>query len=277
MKAVSDTLGVARFNIAERIRGRSKRISRTREGDLDPSAELRCLVDARPTYGCRRTAALLRRERRFTGLLSVNAKRVYRLRNKHGLQLARYAGWRHAREHDGQGPILYFDVRLCSGVLEFTCWNGEAVRLAFVLDCHDGEVIGWTATTDGQSGEIIRDMMVHCVEARFGSCRALHRLRWLSDNGWVYAIAQTIGIAFDLNLDPCYTPVESPESNGHAGAFVKTIRRDYFRVIPNAEAAFAAISLWMGDYNDVHPHSRPEYGSHWEYIRALSQPAACPV
>jgi transposase InsO family protein len=31
--------------------------------------------------------------------------------------------------------------------LEFTCWNGEIVRVAFALDCHDREVIGWTATT----------------------------------------------------------------------------------------------------------------------------------
>jgi transposase InsO family protein len=53
-------------------------------------------------------------------------------------------------------------------VLEFTCWNGEIVRVAFALDCHDREVIGWTATTAGISGEMIRDIMVHCVERRFG-------------------------------------------------------------------------------------------------------------
>jgi hypothetical protein len=31
-------------------------------------------------------------------------------------------------------------------VLEFTCWNSEIVRVAFALDCHDRDVIGWTAT-----------------------------------------------------------------------------------------------------------------------------------
>jgi putative transposase len=44
--------------------------------------------------------------------------------------------------------------------LEFTCWNGEVVRLAFALDCHDREVIGWVANTAGISGEMIRDMIV---------------------------------------------------------------------------------------------------------------------
>jgi hypothetical protein len=29
--------------------------------------------------------------------------------------------------------------------------NGEVVRLAFVLDCHDREVIAWLATTAGIS------------------------------------------------------------------------------------------------------------------------------
>jgi putative transposase len=33
------------------------------------------------------------------------------------------------------------------------------VRVAFALDCHDHEVIGWVATTAGISGEMIGDMM----------------------------------------------------------------------------------------------------------------------
>jgi HTH-like domain len=76
----------------------------------------RRLVDARPTYGYRRIAALLKRERRSDGLAPVNAKRVYRLMQKHGLlleqtkssscslrrasRLLRGAGHRHA-ERDG--------------------------------------------------------------------------------------------------------------------------------------------------------------------------------
>ena len=77
MKAVTDTLGVARSNVAERVRGsRPRRGPQTRDGDLELCAEIRRLVDARPTYGYRRIAALLRRERRSAGLPPVNAKRV---------------------------------------------------------------------------------------------------------------------------------------------------------------------------------------------------------
>ena len=280
MKTVTDTLGAARSNIAERVKGvRPKRGPQSRDGDLELTAEIRRLVDARPTYGYRRIAALIKRERRSAGAAPVNAKRVYRLMRRHGLLLARHTGRRRPREHDGQVATLRSNVRWCSDGLEFTCWNGEIVRVAFALDCHDREVIAWVATTAGICGEMIRDMMVECVEKRFGAFRAPYRVQWLSDNGSIFAAHKTVEIALALNLEPCFTPVESPESNGMAEAFVKTFKRDYVRVslIPHAPAALAQIDLWMEDYNTVHPHSRLGYRSPREYITACSQPAECPV
>jgi len=280
MKVVTDTLGVARSNIAVRVKSvRPQRGPQTREGDLELAAEIRRLVDSRPTYGYRRIAALIKRERRSSGGTAVNAKRVYRLMKKHGLLLARHTGRRQPREHDGQVVTLRSNVRWCSDSLEFTCWNGEIVRIAFALDCHDREVIAWIATTAGICGEMIRDLMVECVESRFAAVRAPHPVQWLADNGSVYAAARTLGIAIALNLQPCFTPVQSPESNGVAEAFVKTFKRDYVRInpIPDAETALAAVADWMNDYNEVHPHSRLAYRSPREYIKAQSQPAACPV
>lgn len=280
MKTITDTLGVARSNVAERIKGlRPKRGPQTRDGDLALAAEIRRLVDARPTYGYRRIAALIKRERRSAGDRPVNAKRVYRLMKKHGLLLARHTGRRRPRRHDGSVVTLRSNIRWCSDILEFTCWNDEVVRIAFALDCHDREVISWIATTAGISGEIIRDLMVECVERRFATVRAPYPVQWLADNGSVYAATRTIEIGFALNLSPCFTPVESPESNGVAEAFVKTFKRDYVRVrpIPDAITALGSVDNWMADYNEVHPHSRLAYRSPREYIRAQSQPAVCPL
>jgi putative transposase len=280
MKTVADTLGVARSNLAERIKGvHRKRGPQTREGDLELTAEIRHLVDARPTYGYRRIAALLKRKRRSAGMAPVNAKRVYRLMKRHGLLLARHTGRRRPREHDGKVATLRSNVRWCSDGLEFTCWNGEVVRVAFALDCHDREVIAWVATTAGISGEMIRDMMVQCVERRFAAIRAPHRVQWLSDNGSIFAAHKTIDIALALNLEPCFTPVESPESNGMAEAFVKTLKRDYVRIssIPDAATALNLVGNWIEDYNTVHPHSRLGYNSPREHITLKSQLAACPV
>ncbi len=280
MKAVTDTLGVARSNVAARVKGnRLDRLPQSRAGDAEVLDTIRRFVDERPTYGYRRIAALLNRERRAGGLCNINRKRIYRLMRQNSLLLAPHTGRRHPREHKGKVATLHSNVRWCSDGLEFTCWNGQVVRAAFVLDCHDREVIGWTATTAGLSGEMIRDMMIECVETRFGAPRAPHRLQWLTDNGSIYIAAKTIDIALALGLEPCFTPVESPESNGMAEAFVKTFKRDYVRVnpIPDAATALAAIGEWMDDYNEVHPHSRLGYRSPREYIRANVQPVACPV
>ena len=278
MKTLSTTLGVARSNVIERRDGnRSRRGPQERPGDVELAGAIRALVDVRPTYGYRRIAALLKRAQRSEFQAPINAKRVYRLMKKHGLLLERHTGRRRPREHDGQVATIRSNCRWCSDTLEFACWNGEVVRVALALDCHDREAIGWAATTAGISGEMIRDMMVRCVERRFGAIRAPHPVQWLSDNGSIFAAHKTIEIALALNLAPCFTPVESPESNGMAEAFVKTFKRDYVRVSPisDALAALALVDRWMEDYNTVHPHSRRGYRSPREYI--LSQPVPCPV
>ena len=70
--------------------------------------------------------------------------------------------------------------------LEIGCWNGEVVRVAFAINTHDREIIAWQAATTGISGEMIRDLMLPCVEQRFGTCRAPHPVQWLADNGSAY-------------------------------------------------------------------------------------------
>ena len=101
MKTVTDTLELARSNIVERVRGVCpKRGLQTRDGDRELTAAIRRLVDARPTYGYRRIAALLKRERRSDGLPPINLTRVYRLMKKHCLLLERHIGHR-PREHNG--------------------------------------------------------------------------------------------------------------------------------------------------------------------------------
>jgi transposase InsO family protein len=148
---------------------------------------------------------------------------IYRVMKKHGLFLEGHTGHRRPREHDGR---VVSNCHWCSDTLEFACWNGEVVRIAFALDCHDREAISWVATTAGISVEMIRDMMVRCVEQRFGMLREPHPVQWLSDNGSILAARRTIEIALALNLAPCFTPVESLESNRMAEAFVKTFKRD---------------------------------------------------
>ena len=158
---------------------------------------------------------------------------------------------------------------------------GGWLRIAFAIDTHDREIITWVATHGGGiSGEMIRDMMLDCVERRFNALRAPFPVQWLADNGSAYTAAETTDFAAALNLVPCFTPVRSPESNGVCEAFVKTLKRDYARVNPRPDAisVLQQLPAWFEDYNNIHPHSGLRMRSPREFIASqLANKAVCPV
>lgn len=88
MSALARTLGVSRSNLIERASRSSKpRGSYRKPDDVVLLAELRPIIDQRPTYGYRRIATLLNRQRRKEGKPVVNTKRVLRVMQKNRLNL----------------------------------------------------------------------------------------------------------------------------------------------------------------------------------------------
>ena len=57
------------------------------------------------------------------------------------------------------------------------------------------------------------------------------------------------------------TPVTSPQSNGMAESFVKTLKRDYAKLAerPDMKTVMAQLPKWFDDYNSHHPHSALGY------------------
>jgi transposase InsO family protein len=275
MKRIAEALGVSRSNLAERATGvMQPRGPYLKAEDAVLLPIIRSFVDARPTYGYRRITALLNRELASRGLPGANRKRVHRIMQRHALLLERHTGRREGRIHDGKVMVMRSNLRWCSDSLEFTCWNGEIIRMAFIIDAFDREIIAWAAVSGaGISGSDVRDMMLEAVEKRFGSTKASHPVEHLSDNGSPYTAKETRDFAVALNLVPCFTPVKSPESNGMAEAFVKTFKRDYVRVnpLPDAATALRQITGWIADYNEIHPHSGLKMRSPREFIRAQAQ------
>jgi len=273
MKAVADTLGVARSNLAVQAAPAIVRERRGRRPQPDAMllAEIEQLIAELPTYGYRRVHALLRRRREQTGEPAVNVKRVYRVMKAHGLLLLRHSGNGIERRHDGRVAVDQSDTRWCSDGFEIGCDSGERVRIAFTLDCCDREAISWIATTGGIDGGDIRDLMVESVERRFGLVNELPTpIEWLSDNGSPYTAADTRALARLIGLVPRTTPIESPQSNGMAEAFVKTFKRDYagVRPLPDAATVLAQLGDWFEHYNTAHPHKSLGYRSPREF-RAL--------
>lgn len=274
MSRVAEVLGVSRSQLHARTAGRSKpRGPYSKPDDVELLPVLRRLVDARPTYGYRRIAALLNRERRGASLAPVNRKRVLRILGQHGLTLEPCTGRREGRTHDGKVAVMASNLRWCSDALEITCWNGEKVRVAFIIDAFDREIIAHVAVAGaGISGSDVRDMMLAAVEQRFRTDRAPVPVEHLSDNGSCYTAKDTRDFATALGLVPCFTPVRSPESNGMSEAFVKTLKRDYVRItpLPDAATALPLVTGWITDYNNVHPHSALRMHSPVEFRAALN-------
>jgi putative transposase len=272
MKAVANTLGVARSNLHDNLRQAAKpRASYRKSDDHGLLRLVRRLVDERPTYGYRRITALANRELARTGEPVINHKRMFRIMRQNGMLLARHTGRRKGRLHDGKVIVVRSNLRWCSDGFEIACWNGDLVRLAFIIDAHDREIIAWQAVANtGISGSMVRDMMLDAVETRFAAIRLPHPVEWLTDNGSVYTAKETRDFAMALNLVPCFTPIQSPESNGISESFVKTFKRDYVRVnpLPDAVTALRQIAGWFEDYNNNHPHSGLKMRSPREFIRA---------
>lgn len=277
MKAVAETLGVARSNLHDRLAGRTKPRRRYHKAqDAAVLSLITMLVAARPTYGCRRITAILNRQLRAQGLAPVNHKRVYRIMQANNLLLARPYTECPGHAHDGKVIVMRSNLRWCSDGFEFACWNGEIVRGAFIIDAHDREIIAWRAVVNaGISGADVRDMMLEAVEKRFGRYRAPHPVEVLSDNGSPYTARDTRIFAGQLGLKSCFTPVKSPQSNGISEAFVNTLKRDYVRVtpLPDAQAALDLVDGWIEDYNNNHPHSGLKMRSPREFIAAQTETA----
>ncbi|ECR7332787.1 IS3 family transposase, partial [Salmonella enterica] len=238
--------------------------------DTDVLLRIHHVIGELPTYGYRRVWALLRRQAELDGMPAINAKRVYRIMRQNALLLERKTAVPPSkRAHTGKVAVKESNQRWCSDGFEFRCDNGEKLRVTFALDCCDREALHWAVTTGGFDSETVQDVMLGAVERRFGNELPAYPVEWLTDNGSCYRANETRQFARMLGLEPKNTAVRSPESNGIAESFVKTIKRDYISIMPKPDGLTAAKNLAEAfeHYNEWHPHSALGYRSPREYLR----------
>jgi len=111
VKAVADTLGVARSHLAERLsRPVRPRGLYHKPEDARLLLTIRAIVDARPSYGYRRVTAHVNRALRSRGEASGSAKRGPRILQANRLTLAPHTARRPGRTHDGTVVALRSNV-----------------------------------------------------------------------------------------------------------------------------------------------------------------------
>jgi putative transposase len=255
--AICRALHVARATAYLRLRPRSPGFYRRAE-DREVLLEIMSVVRERASYGVRRVHALVNRSRRQSGQMPYNRKRIRRVMRINKLTLPGKIR-RRDRPHTGKIEMPASNQRWCSDGLNIRCWNGDLVRVAFALDCHDREVTGHVAVARPLNGGDIRLLLDRSLWGRFGeaSLKAPITIQWLNDNDGIYTSLETTLYAEELGFKPIRTPAYSPESNGMAEAFVNTIKRDYVGGgdLSDADTVMAQLPGWFEDYNRVAPHS----------------------
>lgn len=255
--AICRALHVARSTAYLRLRPRSPGFYRRAE-DREVLLQIMSVVRERASYGIRRVHTLVNRERRRSGQTPYNRKRIRRVMRINKLTLPGKIR-RRDRPHTGVVRMPASNQRWCSDGFNIRCWNGDLVRVAFALDCHDREAIEHVAAARELKGEDIRLLLDRSIWSRFGE-RTLTTpitIEWLSDNGGPYTSLETVCYARELGFKPITTPAYSPESNGMAEAFVNTMKRDYVggADLSDADTVMAQVPGWIEDYNRVAPHS----------------------
>ena len=100
-------------------------------------------------------------------------------------------------------------------------------------------------------------------------------VEWLTDNGSVYRAHETRAFAREIGLEPRTTAVRSPQSNGIAESFVKTMKRDYIEMMPKPDSRTAVgnLAIAFEHYQRAPPAQRLGVSFPREYLRSrVSQP-----
>jgi len=212
-----------------------------------------------PRYGYRRITALLRRDG-----LTINPKRVQRLRRMEGMQVRqkqrrmRRLGLSTAERLRASKPRQVWRWDFVEDQTE----NGTRFRILTLLDEHTRQCLavhaGWSIPA------LAAITVIEAAIARYGAPEHLR-----SDNGpefIAYAIQDWLK---EREIKTLYIRPGSPWENGHIESFHDKLRdeclnRELFGTLAEAQVI---LESWRVEYNEKRPHSSLGYQTPGEFAR----------
>ena len=254
MNKTIKALGVAKSTVYYKAKAypERKRTARKQLCEQIKAAILK-LTAKKSTYGVPRVKALLKRDYGLT----VTKYMVHRYMKEEGLLITRHRTRGSSRPHTGQIAVEVPNTRWASDITSVKCWNGEKLRVAFLMDCCDRSIIAWRAGKNMQAVDI--ELMVQeGLHLRFGEALPTKgQLQFLHDNGPEFIEKTLKRNLAAWNIVDCNTPTYSPQSNGMCKALNGTFKRDYVyeSCLDSAKTVLKQMQQWVDEYNTYAPHS----------------------
>lgn len=247
-------LGVAKSSVYYKARRYPERKPTVRKPLSEEAKKaIHEITSQRATYGTPRVRAILKRDYRI--LLSKYM--VHRYMKEEGLLLKRFRSRGSSRPHTGKIAVEEPNTRWASDITSIKCWNGQKLRVAFVMDCCDRSIISWKIGLTMQACDI--ELLVQeAIFQRFADgLPAKDQLQLLHDNGPEYIEKNLQNRLKEWNINDCHTPTYSPQSNGMCEALNGTFKRDYVfeSCLDDPKTVIDQIQGWVHDYNNFAPHS----------------------
>ncbi len=220
---------------------------------------MRGLLEREASFGSRRVWAW----RRFRAGRRVKPTAVHRL-----MPLKGWPCWLWPRPAQRPRPtwanraLMDPPDRLGATATTQSWWgrDGWATRVG-ILDAGSQEGGGERVAQGGRAIEAV-DALEQAVAHRYGSLTAVPAgLRLRHDNGSIFLARQFVTTARQLGITQEFIPRRSPEYNGVAERFFRTLKQEcvWLHQFESFEAAEPVILAWIDRYNTARQHSALGY------------------
>ncbi|WP_278852582.1 IS3 family transposase [Gordonibacter pamelaeae] len=261
----------------------AKRAGKDREAELRPRVLRACLEN--PGWGYRRMKAALASDEE--GPLVASEKRVRRIMAEEGLQpdrrrrASRYSSYSARsdasdlpnaplREDGGHDFSAAAPNRLwLTDVTELALPSGEKAYLSPILDCFDGMLAAWAASTKPTSESLVDPSLERaCRRLGPGDACTIH-----SDRGGHYHAKSWIRVCREHGLARSMSRKACPPDNARMEGFFGRLKMEFFDTRDwtgaSAEKFLGELDAWLLRYNESRPKLSLGWMSPVQYRRSL--------